>query len=40
MALTKMNREIDVRGVLGAIRVPTLVLNRTGDERFIVGGSR
>ena len=40
VALTKMNREIDVRGVLGAIRVPTLVLNRTGDEQFIVGGSR
>jgi class 3 adenylate cyclase len=32
--------EIDVRHVLSAIRVPTLVLNRTGDGAHIVGGSR
>ena len=31
-ALQRMNREIDVRHVLGAIRVPTLVLHRTGDR--------
>jgi class 3 adenylate cyclase len=32
--------EIDVRGALQSIRVPTLVLNRTGDDSEIVGGSR
>lgn len=32
IALERMNAEIDVRGVLPAIRVPTLVLNRSGDE--------
>jgi class 3 adenylate cyclase len=32
--------EIDVRHVLSAIRVPTLVLNRSGDASDIVGGSR
>lgn len=31
LALSKMNNEIDVRPVLGSIRVPTLVLHRTGD---------
>ncbi|HMO79834.1 MAG TPA: alpha/beta fold hydrolase [Pyrinomonadaceae bacterium] len=31
VALTKMNAEIDVRDVLPSIRVPTLVLHRTGD---------
>jgi class 3 adenylate cyclase/pimeloyl-ACP methyl ester carboxylesterase len=30
-ALTRMNREIDVRHVLPAIRVPTLVLHRSAD---------
>jgi pimeloyl-ACP methyl ester carboxylesterase len=30
-ALLRMNTEIDIRGVLPAIRVPTLVLHRTGD---------
>jgi class 3 adenylate cyclase len=39
-ALTRMNRESDVRGILGAIRIPTLVLNRVGDHPYIVGGSR
>ncbi|HEX4926952.1 MAG TPA: adenylate/guanylate cyclase domain-containing protein [Burkholderiales bacterium] len=34
LAVMRMNREIDVRHVLPAIRVPTLVLHRTGD-RFI-----
>ncbi|HKY30781.1 MAG TPA: alpha/beta fold hydrolase [Pyrinomonadaceae bacterium] len=32
MALTKMNAEVDVRHVLPSIRVPTLVLHRTGDR--------
>jgi pimeloyl-ACP methyl ester carboxylesterase len=31
VALTKMNAEIDVRNVLPLIRVPTLVVHRTGD---------
>ncbi len=39
-ALVRMNSQIDVRPVLSAIRVPTLVLNRTGDRPSIVGGSR
>ena len=30
--LILMNSEIDVRGVLSAVRVPTLVLHRTGDR--------
>jgi pimeloyl-ACP methyl ester carboxylesterase len=32
VALTRMNAQIDVRGVLPAIRVPTLVVHRTGDR--------
>ncbi len=39
-ALNRMNMEIDVRDVLPAIRVPTLVLNRSGDAANVVGGSR
>jgi class 3 adenylate cyclase len=39
-ALARMNREMDVRGILGAIRVPSLVLNRTGDHPYVVGGSK
>jgi pimeloyl-ACP methyl ester carboxylesterase len=31
LALTKMNTEIDIRKVLPSVRVPTLVLHRTGD---------
>jgi class 3 adenylate cyclase len=31
MALRRMNGQIDVRSTLSAIRVPTLVLHRTGD---------
>lgn len=31
LALTKMNAEIDVRGVLPSVRVPTLVIHRSGD---------
>jgi pimeloyl-ACP methyl ester carboxylesterase len=30
-AYERMNAEIDIRPILGAIRVPTLVMNRTGD---------
>src|SRR4029079_13463809 len=32
VALTRMNAAIDVRAVLPTIRVPTLVLHRTGDR--------
>ena len=32
VALTRMNAEIDVRGVLPSIRVPTLVIHRSGDQ--------
>ena len=32
VALTRMNADIDVRGVLPSIRVPTLVLHRAGDR--------
>lgn len=35
-----MTLQIDVRGLLPAIRVPTLILHRSGDRRFEVGGSR
>lgn len=31
-ALVKMNTQIDVRAVLPAIRVPTLIIHRTGDR--------
>lgn len=32
VALTKMNAEIDVRNVLPSVRVPTLVVHRSGDQ--------
>jgi class 3 adenylate cyclase len=35
-----MNRDIDVRQVLSAIRIPTLVMNRTDESEFIVKGAR
>ena len=35
-----MNGEIDVRHVLSAVRVSTLVLNRSEESPFIVSGSR
>jgi len=38
--LSRMNKEIDVRGILPAIRAPTLVMNRTEDHPTNVGGSR
>ncbi len=44
LALTKMNAEIDVRNVLPSVRVPTLVIHRSGDlclkveeGRFVAG---
>jgi len=38
--LTRMNAEIDVRGVLPLVRVPTLIVHRTGDRALSVEGSR
>src|SRR3981081_592512 len=32
LALARMNTEIDVRSILPAIRVPTLIMHRTGDR--------
>jgi pimeloyl-ACP methyl ester carboxylesterase/DNA-binding winged helix-turn-helix (wHTH) protein len=32
VALTRMNADIDIRGVLTSIKVPTLVIHRTGDQ--------
>jgi pimeloyl-ACP methyl ester carboxylesterase/DNA-binding CsgD family transcriptional regulator len=40
LALSRMNSQIDVRHVLPAIRVPALILHRTGDENIPVGGAR
>jgi pimeloyl-ACP methyl ester carboxylesterase len=40
VALTRMNAEIDVRDVLPSIKVPTLVLHRTGDRLLHVEEGR
>lgn len=40
VALYRMNVEIDIRHVLPAIRVPTLILHRAGDRLINVGGAR
>lgn len=40
LALARMNTEIDIRSILPAIRVPTLILHRTNDHDSEVGGSR
>jgi pimeloyl-ACP methyl ester carboxylesterase len=39
IAILQMNREIDVRHILPAIRVPTLVMHRTGDTAHPVDGA-
>lgn len=39
-ALRAMNRQIDVRHVLPAIRVPTVVLHRVGDEDVVLAEGR
>jgi pimeloyl-ACP methyl ester carboxylesterase/DNA-binding winged helix-turn-helix (wHTH) protein len=39
-ALMDMNSAVDVRDVLGAVRVPTLVLHRTGDALFKIEEAR
>ena len=40
LALTRMNAAIDVRPILEAIRIPTLVLHRTGDRTIPVESGR
>ena len=40
LALETMWRETDVRDVLPAVHVPTLVLHRTGDQVYPVAGGR
>ncbi|MDR7521193.1 MAG: adenylate/guanylate cyclase domain-containing protein [Armatimonadota bacterium] len=40
VALTRMNYQIDIRHVLPTIRVPTLVIHRTGDVTLPVEASR
>jgi pimeloyl-ACP methyl ester carboxylesterase len=39
-AVMQMNREIDVRHVLPAVRVPTLIVHRTGDRNIRVQHAR
>jgi class 3 adenylate cyclase len=40
MALMRMNREIDISGILHSIRVPTLIFHRTEDVWVSVEGGR
>src|SRR3954464_6823085 len=40
ISLMRMNSEIDVRHVLPAIRVPTLIVHREGDMRVSVEAAR
>jgi class 3 adenylate cyclase len=40
LALMKMNAEIDVRPALPAVRVPTLVMHRSGDRAIPLGSGR
>ncbi|HXW36550.1 MAG TPA: adenylate/guanylate cyclase domain-containing protein [Nitrososphaerales archaeon] len=40
VALEKMNSEIDIRGILPTLRVPALVMNRTGDPVANVEAAR
>ena len=40
LALARMNTEIDFRVILPMIRVPTLILHRSGDLDIDVGGAR
>ena len=39
-ALLRMNSEIDIRGILPAVRVPTLVIHRTGDRTISIEAGR
>jgi pimeloyl-ACP methyl ester carboxylesterase len=40
LTLTQMNAQIDVRNVLPHVRVPTLVVHRTGDRTLLVDEGR
>lgn len=40
VALVRMNAEIDIRNILPAIRVPTLLLHSVGDAVINIGASR
>jgi len=40
LAVMKMNREIDVRNILPSVRVPTLILHRTGERHIDVENAR
>jgi pimeloyl-ACP methyl ester carboxylesterase len=40
LAIMKMNREIDVRGILSSIRVPTLILHRAAEHVSEIGHAR
>jgi class 3 adenylate cyclase len=40
IALMRMNQEIDISGVLGAVRVPTLVIHRTQDTAVSIEAGR
>jgi serine/threonine protein kinase len=40
VALTRMNAEVDIRRVLPTVRVPTLVVHRTGDRCLVVEEGR
>ena len=39
-ALMRMNSEIDITGILSSVRVPTLVIHRTGDLAVNIEGGR
>jgi class 3 adenylate cyclase len=39
-ALMRMNSQIEISGILPAVRVPTLVIHRTGDQVVSVEGGR
>ena len=40
IVLMRMNAQIDIRGILPAVHVPTLVIHRTGDRTVNVEGGR
>ena len=40
LALMRMNSQIEISGILPAVRVPTLVIHRTGDKVIGVEGGR
>jgi class 3 adenylate cyclase len=40
ITLMKMNSQIDISGVLGAVQAPTLVLHRTNDPTISINGGR